>query len=761
MGRVNFSQRCCPGGLSFFRAKWKPNADLQLQPMPKPREAGDVENDVTEEPDILIIRNIDACIKINGPFHHTTRYDLMEREYYPQLVVRRGQSFQLDITLNRPYDVTKDGISFIFFVDGEERLSHGNGSLVGVPLLTKSDKNLSWNVILEKAQDCIISIQVTTPPDAIVGKWCMEVDTKLINDSGAFSYSWETGIYLLFNPWCVHDQVYLKSSEWREETVLNDTGLIWRGTYNRLRPVIWKYNQFDKDILECSLYLINVVSKIKVKLRSDPVMITRALAAAVNSPDDNGAVMGNWTTDHSGGTPPTKWIGSREILQEYYKKKKPVKYGQCWVFAGVLATACRAIGIPARTVTNYSSAHDTQNSLTVDYFLNEEGSIMEEMVSDSVWNYHVWNEVFMDRPDLGSHYGGWQAIDATPQELSADQYRCGPASVAAIKQGEILRPYDTNFLFSEVNADKIFWKYSGPTQPLKLLDKDIYGIGKLICTKAPGTFDREDITYNYKFQETSDEERSTMLKALRQSENLFSRYYLNEDFNDVHFDFKLIDDVKIGQPFNVVLNMNNRSKTEEYRISVKMRVEVVIYTGKVGENVKQEIYIVTIKPKEFHEIKLEVTYEDYAKRVIDQCAFNVVCLARVEDTNFEYVAQDDFRIRKPDIRIKLKTPPIEDTETYADISVENPLPVTLKKGVFTIEGPGIDGKLTVFAKESVPPGARAKGEFKFIPPRIGRHTIAAKFVCKQMDDVDGFLSIMVEPKKYVNALNNDVDIEAI
>lgn len=47
----------------------------------------------------------------------------------------------------------------------------------------------------------------------------------------------------------------------------------------------------------------------------------------------------------------------------------------------------------------------------------------------------------------------------------------------------------------------------------------------------------------------SDEERAAMLKALRQSESLFSRYYLNEEFNDVMFTFELRDDIIIGEPF--------------------------------------------------------------------------------------------------------------------------------------------------------------------------------------------------------------------
>lgn len=61
----------------------------------------------------------------------------------------------------------------------------------------------------------------------------------------------------------------------------------------------------------------------------------------------------------------------------------------------------------------------------------------------------------MKRPDLGDTYNGWQAIDSTPQELSDSIFRCGPASVAAVKLGEIQKPYDNTFLFAEVNADKV------------------------------------------------------------------------------------------------------------------------------------------------------------------------------------------------------------------------------------------------------------------------------------------------------------------
>ena len=50
-----------------------------------------------------------------------------------------------------------------------------------------------------------------------------------------------------------------------------------------------------------------------------------------------------------------------------------------------MTTALRAIGIPARSVTNYDSAHDTDNTMTIDKFINEEGEDVEELNSDSVW----------------------------------------------------------------------------------------------------------------------------------------------------------------------------------------------------------------------------------------------------------------------------------------------------------------------------------------------------------------------------------------
>lgn len=52
---------------------------------------------------------------------------------------------------------------------------------------------------------------------------------------------------------------------------------------------------------------------------------------------------------------------------KYYRENgNPVKYGQCWVYAGVAATVAKGIGLPARVITTYAAAHDTDKSLTID-----------------------------------------------------------------------------------------------------------------------------------------------------------------------------------------------------------------------------------------------------------------------------------------------------------------------------------------------------------------------------------------------------------
>ncbi|XP_055638666.1 annulin-like isoform X2 [Toxorhynchites rutilus septentrionalis] len=706
--------------------------------------------------DVLTIKSVDLCVQENGKLHHTKRFELMNRDEQtgplPRLVVRRGQTFRLRLHCDRPYDRSRDAMSLIFTVDDEDRPSHGHGTLVAIALQQyryQIDDPLEWGAAIDFVNGDLLEILVKPAVTASVTKWKLDIDTKLLSEGFGKSFSLPQPFYLLFNPWCRDDQVYIEDKAQRDEYVMNDTTLIWRGSYNRLRPSVWKFGQFEKHILDCSLLLVAKVGKVSAVHRGDPIRVSRAISAAVNSPEDDGALLGNWSGDFSGGTAPTKWVGSVEILQQYYKKQKPVKYGQCWVFAGAISTIARAIGIPSRIVTNYSSAHDTQASLTVDYFVDQNGKVMEELNSDSIWNYHVWNEVWMQRPDLGissdGDYGGWQAIDATPQEMSDGMFRCGPASVLAVKLGEVSKPYDNNFLFAEVNADKVFWRYTGPAHPLKLIRKDIYGIGLFISTKAVGKWEREDITSSYKFDEKTQQERDTMLKALKQSNSAFSRYYLNEDFNEVYFNFELRDDIKIGESFSVIVQIKNRSSETIHTINGYLNVETVLYTGKSREMVKTEPFTISLKPNSEEFIRMVVTFDEYYKKLLEQAAFNISCMATVNNTDYEFFAQDDFRVRKPDIKIKLAETPVSQSPVEVTLSLQNPLPIPLRKGIFHVEGSGIEKPL-IFKHSEIAVSETVSKTFSLTPMFAGRATIVAKFTSKELDDVDGFLAFEAQPR---------------
>lgn len=52
--------------------------------------------------------------------------------------------------------------------------------------------------------------------------------------------------------------------------------------------------------------------------------------------------------------------------------------------------------------------------------------------------------------------------------------------------------------------------------------------------------------------------------------------------------------------------------------------------------------------------------------------------------------------------------------------------------------------------QNVAPGDYATATIKLTPPWSGRHTILAKFTSKEMNDVDGFLAFLVQPKKETN-----------
>lgn len=132
--------------------------------------------------------------------------------------------------------------------------------------------------------------------------------------------------------------------------------------------------------------------------------------------------------------------------------------------------------------------------------------------------------------------------------------------------------------------------------------------------------------------------------------------------------------------------------------------------------------------------------------------------ASVENTDYEYFAQDDFRVRKPDIKFVFSGRPTHTVAHDIHIRLENPMPIPLTKGIFQIEGSGIEtpiilkvkGKSLASQKRSqqrylsppqvpdIQPNTFAETRFVYKPTYVGSAKLIAKFTSKEMDDVDGF-----------------------
>uniref|UniRef100_A0A182J8Q9 protein-glutamine gamma-glutamyltransferase n=1 Tax=Anopheles atroparvus TaxID=41427 RepID=A0A182J8Q9_ANOAO len=681
----------------------------------------DQDNEIESSEGELRIHQLDTCVEENGANHHTDKFELMGTPRAngkpSQLVVRRGQEFLLKLICNRPINTDVDTLWLELAVDriAGEWISHGHGTVQYVLLQTDAtvsdeDEEYDWTATLQAVNETEhgrteLAVLIKTSPFASVSQWNLTV--KVISRGFEEAhYKLDQPFFLLFNPWCTKDPVYLDDEAQRREYVLEDITMIWKGNERSFSPRKWKLGQYEENVLECSLWLLGAVARLPATFRGNQIKVCRALSGVVNSNDDYGVVAGNWSGNYRDGTAPSTWTGSVKILQEYYQQKDlgsrdPVRYGQCWVFAGVLGTLCRALGIPCRIVTNFNSAHDTEGSLTIDEYLDEEGKPKRDFSRDSVWNFHVWNEVWMRRPDIGTDgYDGWQVIDGTPQEFSDGMYKLGPAPVAAVKNGRVHMQHDCHFVFSEVNADKVLWRFQGPGKLLELVSKNTTAIGKFISTKAVGLDEREDITLNYKCEEQSYEAKRSMMRALKLGQCDLTKHYLKilrandpssiaNQGNDIEFELELNDQVFVGESFTIVLRIRNVSDDREHFVNGRVLLDHILYTGKNIKSITNLPFSVTVGPNGQEMVEVPIHFDDYYEPGMDEAIFKVSSFATIEGADNGLFAQKDYCLRKPAVQLVLAGEPILRASLKVTAAFYNPLPIPITDGTFQIECSGI------------------------------------------------------------------------
>ncbi|KAK3599211.1 hypothetical protein CHS0354_012819 [Potamilus streckersoni] len=733
-------------------------------PKPEPKPEAPKE-ELSKE---LHVKSIDLRVKDNVERHHTDKYSCTKdkndegEKQEPRLVIRRGEPFKITITFDRPYDRDKNELKLSFSI-GPSPLSTKN--TLAVFQVDETGKNNfgpnEWGATLLSQKENELSVDIHVPANCIVGEWELKVTTSIKGKDKEgkdtvklFTYEHADDIIILFNPWCKDDTVYMSTDKLLDEYILNDTGVLFRGTSYQIGSRPWIYGQFSDDILEVSLHLLRKVFKGEIsRVMADPIQTSRGVAQIVNVNDEGGVLIGNWSGDYSDGVSPSNWVGSTKILRQYKQTGKPVKYGQCWVFSGVTTTVCRALGIPCRSVTNFDSAHDADQSVTIDVHYKIENGMRvrnDKLNSDSVWNFHVWNEAWMQRPDLKDGYDGWQVIDATPQETSSGVYTCGPCPLNAIKNGECNIGYDSGFVFAEVNADRVHW-VEEELGIFKVFKVETGSIGNKISTKLPehelagmDTFERrrkerEDITHLYKYPEGTSEERRAVLNANRTAVRPKEVYdkYLTEGSKDVDFEVKLEDGILVGNEFHVLLKCTNKKDKDRTVQGVYIRLVAVKYTGELLTTIKDiRLKDVTLKGGQGHTYDVSVKPEEYLDKLVEQAQMVIDAVADVKETDQIFCKTSIFRLRRPDIVVKDITNAVVGEAVEVEISVTNPLPRPLTGCVLSIESPALKNVDDLKISD-----IKAKAEFhmkiKTTAIRAGQAHVAVSLDCQELPDITG------------------------
>uniref|UniRef100_H0WUI3 Protein-glutamine gamma-glutamyltransferase 2 n=1 Tax=Otolemur garnettii TaxID=30611 RepID=H0WUI3_OTOGA len=708
----------------------------------------------------LLMQKCDLELETNDRDHHTAE---LCRE---RLVVRRGQPFQLKLHFNRKYNASQDTLTFTVVTGPAPSQELGTKARFS---LSEALEETAWSASVVN-QDSALSLKINSPANAPIGLYRLTLEISSSEGSGLVGSSHTLGHFtLLFNAWCPADSVYLELEEERQEYVLTQQGFIYQGSAKFIKTVPWNFGQFEDSILDTSLMLLDVNPKFVKNAsrdccrRSSPVYVCRVVSNMVNSNDDQGVLQGRWDNKYEDGISPMFWIGSADILRRWKNNGcQPVKYGQCWVFAAVACTVLRCLGIPTRVVTNYNSAHDQNSNLLIEYVRNEMGELQTDK-SEMIWNFHCWVESWMTRPDLQPDYKGWQALDPTPQEKSEGTYCCGPVPVRAIKEGDLKAKYDAPFVFAEVNAEVINWIQKKDGSMHKSTNNSLV-VGLHISTKGVGRDNRQDITHEYKYPEGSSEERDVFTKAnhinklsgMRGTEGpgagrtrpWSSRAAVRASGTSLG-SVAMSPESSVPFRFECALasspHAQNHSKRRKCLSWNVWELVVRFHSAPPGPDLLIFTPFVLFGTEE-KSIPLRILYEKYADYMTDSNLIKVRALLVEQASNRYLLAERDLYLETPEIKIRILGEPKQNRKLVAEVSLRNPLNVSLMGCSFTVEGAGlIEEQKTVELPNPVGPGEEAKTRVDLLPSQVGLYKLVVNFESDKLRAVKGYRNVIVGP----------------
>ncbi|CAF3590142.1 unnamed protein product, partial [Rotaria sordida] len=551
----------------------------------------------------------------------------------------------------------------------------------------------------------------------------------------------ESDIYFLFNPWNKDDACALSSSEQINEYVMNEHGQIYLGTPNKPLSIPWYFGQFEQSTLLTALALLDQ-AQLPTQNRIDPSIIIRIISSKIcSNPGTNNGIFPSSHDKKIYSSENHGYTSSTSIFKQYILSNCQSLQGGCgnnWQHAAILCSLSRSLGIPCRIVTIYNTACQTDGTQNNDIHWDTKQRPLQKLNSDIICSSHVWNECWMRRHDLPNDEQDWQIVDSTPVQMCDGIRRTGPCSISSLRNGELSFRWDSLFIHSTINGNKLHWIVY-PDGYMELLDVQENIIGTKIITRSLNNeFEPEDITKTYK----------NLKKLSDRNDNLAERTK-----NDVDIELKISDDIEFGD--NIILELNANNKSNEIRtITTALTIFIISSNNqKLIFSHEQPIHILNLEAGKNDNIQLKITpqqYIYYGKQ--DNIIVKYYIHSLIKETDQTFTRDDNIVFNKNDIIKPILDEDVIETgkPILLGIQIANTLSRQINNGRIYIDGLGINQIVPV--NRSFAPKESTILHIKLYPTRIGVSRLYITFIS---DDVYSStqiipLEILHEPIKEQN-----------
>lgn len=683
--------------------------------------------------EVIELGDVDLNCPSNCQIHNTHFFGT-DRQ-----IIRRGQAFNFYARFhNREWDDSMD--QAIFTVETGLRPCESNETKCTFPMGRCLDQTC-WSASYKIHQPKCISISVFPPSNACIGRYILNMQ---ITSCGHTYQRCLGDFYVLFNPWCADDPVYMDNQAQREEYVLNEHGILYEGVHKHITSRPWHFGQFEDGILDICLKILDMGASYHHGSdrdhcwRNDPVHVSMVVNHMISSHTTNSIMKIPENNDYLKGTKPFSWNGSVPILQQWYNGRcRPVRYGYCGSLASVMCTVMRCLGIPSRVITNFCFPCSNENPLGINEIFDCTGKNL--CGKDKLWRYHCWNESWMARRDLNQCCGDWQCLDPTPLETGRGSSCSGPTWVRSIREGELDLDYDGHHMFSRLNSNYVGWLSQNNAKKTKVFC-DTWPCGQHLSTKSVGSEQLEDITGSYKYELGSVKSKEAYYRAYRR----IHPGYCNA--SNCHIDRELSS---LKNPFlsdsgiNMRLKMTNcpmygedvqlhwlleNLRSEPKTLKFNLCAQIITYNGCPMDQFWKDSVSVTLGPREVKKIPLCISYSQYGPYLCDHNIMKVVAVSDPECGEVLMVSRD-IVINRPPVIVKLLSQPRLKVPCTAEISFCNPLQEDMKNCIMTLEGCGLFKEPMTIDLGTLASNQQARTIVEFTPYRLGSHRLLANFGC--------------------------------